>query len=131
MKTYNPSEVSIILGGLIIKSWNTITPERDEEGFLFSTGTSGESTRTKNANKMTTITLVLPQSSSDNDILSGLEIAGALIPVSIIDKSGSTLITMPEGTIVKPASAELGKEAGEREWIIKGDTPVFLVGGNV
>jgi hypothetical protein len=130
MKTYNPSQVSIIIGGSIVKSWNTVTPEPDEDGWLFSTGTSGESTRTKNANKMVTITLVLPQSSADNDILSGLEIAGSLIPISIIDKSGRTVITMPKGTVAKRPAVELGKEAGEREWLIKGDVPVYAVGGN-
>jgi hypothetical protein len=130
MKTYDPSEVSIIVGGTIIKSWNLVTPEFDEDGWTFSTGTSGESTRTKNLNKMGTITLTLPQSSADNDILSGLQVAGALLPVSIIDKSGSTIITMPEGTIVKLPAAEMAKEAGEREWIIKGDMPASFIGGN-
>jgi hypothetical protein len=130
MKTYDPSQVALIVGGSIIKSWNTITPERDEDGFLFSTGTTGESTRTKNLNKMTTITVVLPQTSADNDILSGLEASGSLVPVSVIDKSGRTIITMPEGTVVKPATPELGKESAEREWVIKGDTPAFFVGGN-
>lgn len=130
VKTYDPSQVAIIVGGAIVKSWNTVTPELDEDGWTFSTGTSGESTRTKNLNKMGTITIVLPQTSKDNDILSGLEVAGALLPISILDKSGSTIVTMPEGTIVKPPAAELGKESAEREWQIKGDIPVLLVGGN-
>lgn len=129
-KTYNPKEVSVIVGGHIVNSWNTATIAREEDGFFFATGTTGESSRAKNANKMGTLTIVLPQTSVDNDALSALELSGALVPCSIIDKSGTTLAVMPQGTVLKQADAELGKELGEREWIIKGDIDVLNVGGN-
>ena len=32
VKTYDPSQVAIIIGGRIIKSWNTVTVTRDEDG---------------------------------------------------------------------------------------------------
>ena len=130
MKTYDPTEVAVIVGGRIVKSWDTVAPVRDEEGFFFTTGTTGESTRAKNANKMSTITLTLPQSSADNEFLSAFELAGTLIPVSVIDKSGKSLVVMGSGTIAKVADSEFAKEATQREWLIKGDTEVFIVGGN-
>ena len=129
-KTYNPKEVSLIIGGHIVNSWNTATPVRDEDGFTFATGTTGESSRAKNANKMGTITIVLPQTSGDNDALSAFELAGALIPCMLVDKSGTTIISMAQGTVVKQADAEFGKELAEREWTIKGDIDVILIGGN-
>ena len=121
IKTYDPSQVSVIVGGSIITSWNTVTPDRDEDSFTFNTGTTGESTRTKNLNKMGTFTIVLPQTSADNAVMSGFEVGGSLISCSIIDKSGASLAVMPEGTVMKPATSEFGKESGEREWVVKGD----------
>lgn len=130
LKTYDPKQVSVIVGGSIIKSWNTVTAARDNESWMMTTGTQGESTRTKNANKMGAITLVLPQASDDNAILSAYEISGAQISISIIDKSGISLHSMPEGTVTKTPDAEYGNEAGEREWIIRGDLPIHVPGGN-
>jgi len=129
-KTYDPTQVSVIVGGSIIKSWNTITAAREEESWMMTVGTQGEATRTKNANKMGSITLVLPQASVDNAILSAYEISGAQISISIIDKSGVSLHSMPEGTVAKTPDAEYGKEAVEREWIIRGNLPIHVPGGN-
>ena len=131
MKIYDPSQVSVLIGGAIIKSWDLVKVSRDEDGYTFYTGTQGESTRIKNLNKMGAIELTLPQSSSDNDILTGKQIAGDLITCAIMDKSGTTVITMPSGTIVKMPDVELGEENTQRVWLIKGDTPdPYMVGGN-
>lgn len=130
IKTYDPGQVAIIVGGAIIKSWNSVTLSRDEDGFTFNTGTSGEVTRTKNLNKLGGIAINLPQTSGDNTILSAFEIAGNALSCSVIDKNGVTLGLMPEGTVVKAPDAELGKESGERDWLIKGDLVTFIVGGN-
>jgi hypothetical protein len=131
VKTYDPSQVSVIIGGSIIKSWETVKAGRDNDRFKFTEGTSGEVTRTKNASLMGTITLTLPQASADNATLSAFEVAGTLIPCMVVDKGGTSLHTMPEGTIVKVPDAEYGKDAGTREWIIKGEiTDPSIVGGN-
>ena len=133
LKTYDPSQLSITIGGSLIsdKSWNTVAIARDEDSWTFSTGTNGEQTRTKNLNKLGTITLTLPQTSDANDILSAAELVGSPITCALIDKSGRTVVTMPQGTVMKPADTEFAKESGEREWMIKGDVPdPFLVAGN-
>ncbi len=130
MKTYDPSEVSIILAGSIIKSWISVSAERDEEAFMMTTGTGGESTRTKNANKMGVITLVLPQASVDNAVLTTLWNAGTQISVAVTDKSGVSLHVIPEATVTKSPDAAYGKEAGEYEWLIRGNLSVHVLGGN-
>ena len=130
VKTYDPSQVAIIIGGRIIGSWNTVTVTRDEDGWTFAAGTSGEVTRTKNLNKLGMLELVLPQTSEDNAVLSAFEIAGNTLNSSVLDKSGTSVALMPEGTVIKAADSEFGKESGERTWQIKGDLVSFLVGGN-
>lgn len=130
VKTYDPSEVAIIIGGSIISSWNSITIAREEDGWTFSTGTSGEVTRTKNLNKMGTLTLLLPQTSADNAVLSAFQIAENVLACSVIDKSGTSIGLMPEGTVVKVPDSEFAKESGEREYQIKGDLVEFIAGGN-
>jgi len=130
-KTYDPSLVSVIIGGSIIKSWEAVKAGRDNDKYKFTERTSREVTRTKNASLLGTITLTLPQASQDNATLSAFEVAGALIPCMIMDKGGTSLHTMPEGTVVKMPDAEYGKDSGSREWTIKGELiEPSIVGGN-
>ena len=130
VKTYDPGQVSLIVGGTIIKSWNKIQVAKDEDSWTFSAGTQGEVTRTKNLNRLGTITVTLPQASQDNASLSAFSISDALLSCIVKDASGASLHVMPEGTVVKPADSEYGKEAGEREWAIKGSIAEMTVGGN-
>ena len=129
-KTYNPGEVSLIIGGSIINSWNTITVSRNEDKNFASVGTQGEVTRTVNVSNLGTIVVTLPQSSADNAILSAKELANGIESIGIMDKSGNSIVTMPEGFITGVAESEFGKELGEREWTFQGDLPVYVVGGN-
>lgn len=131
MKTYNPKEVSVIIGGLILKSWNIVTVEMDEDRALFTSGTTGEATRTINNNKLGAITIELPQSSADNLILSGLLVADAIVPCMVKDNQGNSIHIMAEGALVKFPSSEYGPEHGTREWQIKGNiNDPQIVGGN-
>ena len=130
VKTYDPSQVSIIVGGTIIKSWNKVAVAKDEDDWSFSAGTSGEVTRTKNLNRLGTITITLPQTSKDNASLSAFSISDSLLSCIVKDASGASLHVMPEGTVVKPANSEYAKESGEREWAVKGSLVEMTVGGN-
>jgi hypothetical protein len=130
VKTYDPGQVSLIVGGSIVKSWNKIAVAKDEDDWTFSAGTSGEVTRTRNLNRLGAITITLPQTSQDNGILSAFSLAGGLLSCIVKDVSGTSLHVMPEGTVVKPADSEYGKESGEREWSIKGSIVEMTVGGN-
>ena len=129
-KTYAPGEVSVVIGGSIINSWNSVTVARNEDKNFASVGTQGEVTRTVNASNLGTITLVLPQSSADNAILSAKEVANGIESIGIMDKSGNSIHTMPEGFITTVAEAGYEKELTEREWVFMGDLPVNIIGGN-
>jgi len=130
LKTYDPSEVSVAFGPILLTGWNTVRMSRSEDGVMFSAGTSGEVTRSINANKLGTITLTYPQASSENLILSGYEASKVTVPVTVLDKSGTTAGVMKFGTVVKPPDSDLGKESGTREWAITGELPVMIIGGN-
>jgi hypothetical protein len=130
-KTYDPGQVCLTLGASIIQQWDAINVSRAEDSWTFITGTNGEVTRTKNLNKLGSIKVTLPQTSTDNDKISASQVAGSLISCALIDKSGTTIVTMPAGTVVKPADIDEEKESKQREWTITGEIPdPFLVGGN-
>jgi hypothetical protein len=131
MKTYDPTQVSIIIGGAIIKSWDIIAVAMAEDKNTFTPSTTGQLTRTKNANKQGTFTLTLPQASEDNAVLSGLLKVDGVIPCAVIDTGGFSIHSMAEGVIVKSPDAEYGKESGTREWMITGSiNDPQVVGGN-
>jgi hypothetical protein len=129
LKTYNPGDVTVAVGGAIIESWNTITAEFDEDQNLMSVGTTGEVTRTKNANRSGRITINVPQTSTDNATLSALAIADANTVVGITDGSGTSVVGMVAGVFVKAPNLVLGKDAadGSRDWILAGK--MTMVGG--
>jgi len=132
VKTYSPVQGSLIVGGSIVESWRTVSVAEDEDGWTFDVDSnSGETTRTENASKLGTFTVTLPQASTDNATLSAFKAAKSLIAVSFIDNSGASLHVMPLGTIVKVADAEYAKEAGDREWTIRGNLDVNILGGNL
>jgi len=131
VKTYDPSQVNIIIGGSIMHSWSTITVSRKNDRWNFSEGTSGESTRTKNASLLGDIIITLPQASGDNAVLSAHELAGSLLACSVIDKSGASIHIMPEGTVIKVPEAGYGDVAGDRIWTVTGEIiDPNVVGGN-
>jgi len=131
VKTYDPTKVTVVIGGSIIKSWDTVRVVENDPRFTFKKGTSGEVTRSKNSVIMGTITFILPQTSEDNAIMAAYNIAGNLMNVSVIDRGGTSIHIMPQGTIEKAADAEYGVESGQREWTIIGQMkdPNYI-GGN-
>jgi len=130
MKTYDPSQVAIVIGTAIVESWNEVDIEFEEDFFNFSTGTTGESTRSKNANRLCTFTLRVPQTSEDNAKLTIIETAGSTVEAVITDTSGTSKHVMPQATIVRSPNVSYANESGEIEWVIKGDVALPVVGGN-
>ena len=131
MKTYSPKEVSVVIGGAIIKSWDEVSVVMDEDRNVLSSATTGESTRTKNANRLGKIEITLPQTSEDNLALSGLLAIDTPIPCAVIDSGGNSLHVMPLGVIMKSPDSGYAKENGTRIWTIAGNLPdPQIVGGN-
>jgi hypothetical protein len=119
-KTYDPSQVTITIGVTKLDNWDEVRVAFDEDGWTFTSGTQGEATRTKNLNKLGTITITAPQTSADNDTLSAWYLSGLNVPIDVRDNNGTSAGTMALGTVVKLPDQEFGKESGSREWTIKG-----------
>jgi hypothetical protein len=130
-RTYAPKEVSVIVGGFNIKGKTSVSVEFREDRYTETTDIDGGITSTENAAwRLGDITLTMDQASTDNAILSGIHLTGAVVPVIVKDNSGNSIYTMAEGRIKKMPTAEFGAETAEREWIIAGNIDLALEGGN-
>lgn len=128
LKTYDPSQVSLAIGGALIE-FDEVAIEQEEDDNTLSAGTQGEVTRTKNLNKIALWTVTLPQTSSGNDVLSTLRLTNAAFVAGLLDIEGTTVVSAPEAVITKGPPVSRGKESGQNAWQIKGKTE-FFVGGN-
>lgn len=132
LKTYDSKLVSVIVGTKPLSGFadgSFVNASRDADDWAKSVGADGETTRSKSNNKAGKIVITLKQSSDSNDYLSGLAVSGAVVPVLVRDASGRTVIGSESGWVLKPADAEFGKEAGDREWTIDcADLNMFVAG---
>lgn len=138
VKTYDPKQVSMIVGTKIISGFsdNTyIQVERNEQAYNLKVGVDGEGTRAKSNNRSGKITITLMQSSPSNDDLSAIaaldEATNAgVVPVLMKDGSGTTVCAATTAWIQKYPNAELAKEVGTRAWVLETDDIEILIGGN-
>lgn len=139
VKTYDPGQVSIIIGGFDISQGladgTFITVARDEPMWTSIKGAAGEVTRSKSNDKSGTLTFTCMQSSDANDILSGFAAAdeygnAGLFPALVKDASGRSVYSAETAWIEKYSDSEFGREATSREWVIKTDTLIPFIGGN-
>lgn len=137
LKTYDPNELSIIIGGHIVQGFadgSFLTVERNNDTFARTTGASGETARAKSNDRSGTFTITLMQSSLSNAVLQGFAVADELanagtFPVLIKDNNGDDLFSAEIAWIQKPSSAEYGKEITEREWIVETGELIMNHGG--
>lgn len=138
MKTYDPSEVSLIVGGHIVEGGvegDFVTVARDEDSFSYHSDINGGGTRSKNPNHAGKITIKLQSSSTSNEFLSSLisadELNGSgIVPVFVKDNSGNDLHVSEASYITKHPDAAYSKEVGEREYIIQCENLKMFSGGN-
>jgi len=138
VKTYDPKQNAIIVGGHIVSGFadgTFIVVERNEQAFNLKVGADGEGCRVKSNNKSGKFTLTLMQSSSSNDFLSALanadELTGeGVAPCLMKDNSGTTVCAGATSWVQKQANVENAKEATTRQWVIETDELDMFVGGN-
>ena len=138
LASYNPAEVSVIVGARPIKGFASgtfISAERDEQSFTKQVGADGEVTRSKTSNKGGRVTITLQQASESNEYLSTLlatdEVsATGVIPLLVRDASGTTLLAAESAWIQKPPTTEFGRDPSEREWVIDCANLEMFVGSN-
>lgn len=126
MRTYDPNDVNVIIGGRAITGFaegTFVAAERLEDNFTEYVGAKGEVALAESNNKTGEITITLESTSPSIGYLNDLanrKGASAVVPVSIVDLNDSGRITVSgaEARVRKPANYEGGKEISEREFVI-------------
>lgn len=138
VKTYDPKQVSVIVGGKIMSGFSDTTfikASRNEQAWNLKVGVDGEGTRAKSNNLSGKIEITLMQSSQSNDDLSAFaaadELANAgVVPLLINDKSGRTVLQATTAWIQKYSDVEFAKEVSTRTWTLETDQFLIFEGGN-
>lgn len=139
VKTFDPKNVIIVFGGVPLTGYspNTfISVAAAGDRFSKVVGADGETARGKSNDYTHEVTLTLMQTSLSNDYLSGIMALDKLsnsgiLPLSVLDKSGSTLFFWDQAWVKKPPNWDGQKEVGERAWVF--DTGQVIeenIGGN-
>lgn len=135
---YDPSNVSIIFGGIILSGYDDgtfVTIARNNDMFSLKMGADGIGARAKSSDRSGRVTATLLQTSPVNDQLSAIAIADELtgegvLPLLVRDGSGTTVASGLSAWIVKMPDAEFGKDIGNRVWVFESDKLQIHVGGN-
>lgn len=131
VKTYDPTQVSVSIGAIMITDFVSIAIEQDEDNWSFTTGSSGETSRARNVSSLATVTITLQQTNDANTLLSAAHETATLEAILIKDNNGDSICGIPQATIMKPAGKTYGAtEVNDTEWMLKGPAAVNVVGGN-
>ena len=136
--TYDPKQISIIVGGKIISGFadgSFVKLERSEQAFTLKVGVDGEGARAKNNNKSGKCTLTLMQTSHSNDVLAAYAMADELgnagvVPFLLLDHNGSSKATALSMWVQKHPDYERAKEVGQTTWVLETDELLIFNGGN-
>lgn len=138
MKTYDPKQVVLIVGGVQITGFadgTFITVRRNSDAWSLQMGVDGEGTRSKSNDKSGQIEVQLMQSSQSNGYLSNLALAdelsnGGIVPAMVKDNGGSSLHAAEQIYVKKTPDADYAREAGPRVWVLETDNLQNFIGGN-
>ncbi len=126
---YDPEEYSIIFNGIPIEGFaedDFLDIEYDSEGYQDQIGADGHVVRYKSSDQRATVTFTLMPSSPSNKVLSAMYNADikspngiGVGPLLIRNTQGATVFMGSQAWIQKMPQVTLGKEIGEREWVIR------------
>ena len=137
IKTYDPNQLSVILGVSAINGFaedSMLSIEVEDAQYNITTDVHGAPTRFKQNKNIAKVTLTLTQSSSSNNTLSSYIEAdrinnAGVFPLMIKDNSGSTLFTSTNCYIEQIPTTEFGNDNKNREWVIIAINPSKFLGG--
>jgi hypothetical protein len=135
VKTYDPKQVAIYFGPVVISGWVTASVSYEDDSFEHTSGVDGEEMRTKKNDGRATLTLGLVQSSDSNDYLSGIAAADRLtnsgvLPLIIKDNSGRSLVESESAWVKK--MPDFRREASPQpiEWMLSLSNAIVFHGGH-
>jgi len=137
MKTFDPKQLSVVVGGHIVQGYadgTFVECARNNDTFTRAGGADGEQTRFKSNDRSGTVTITLMQSSTSNSILEGYAIAdesenGGIVSIIVKDNNGTEICSAAYAWVQKPADKAHAKENSDRTWIFETGELVFTGGG--
>jgi len=139
LKSYSPKNVSVSGDAELIDTWNSVSVDYDNDRWGMSEATTGELTRTRHEGKLGTITLELPQTTTNNSTLNSMvaeqdavsigPIPGT-ISMTIKDNWGRSLHTIAKATLMKKPTCDFSNDPSDRSWVFKGELDNHKIGGN-
>lgn len=139
IKTYDPSNVQVILGGVPMTGFadgTFVNISFDEDQYTKTVGADGEVSRSKSNNNTATVALTLKQTSSSNDALSALYMADRLnnagaVPFMVKEiGTGRTLCFAQAAWVQKLPDVGYSKDVEDRAWTLATGQMEIFVGGN-
>lgn len=139
IKTYDPSNVQVIMGGVPVTGFadgTFINISFDEDQYTKTVGADGEVSRSKSNNNTATVALTLKQTSSSNDALSALYQAdrlnnGGAVPFMVKEiGTGRTLCFTQACWVQKLPDVGYSKDVEDRAWTLATGQMEIFVGGN-
>ena len=136
---YSPDRVAISLGPVLVDGYadGEFISVEIPDLFTKTVGTDGKVVRNRSLDRSATITFSLLQTSASNDALSVLyqldlnaPNGAGVVPLTIRDLNGRTLLTAAEAWIAKAPDVMYDREATSREWTIHCADLLVFVGGN-
>jgi hypothetical protein len=124
LTTYDPRLVTVIFGGMPIDGFadgTFVGVEPSADRYTRVVGADGEVTRAKSVDNSHIVTITLLQSSRSNQFLSLVAQADRItskgvLPLEIVDGSGSTVLAWSQAYIAKDPSWAYAKENTDRTW---------------
>src|SRR5690625_2121678 len=134
--TYNPDSVSLIFGGYKVSGWDRISIERNTEFVKQIRGIRGKNAKEVSMDTSCTITLVVPQATEVNTILSLIlkneeDTKGKVrLEIALKDESGEYVFTSLECYIGGWPRVEYGNPLSSIEWKFLCDSSEWNITGN-
>lgn len=138
LKTYVGKEVTLDVGGHMVEgraddTFLQIAQASDD--WTDYIGTDGEVSRAGTSDDRATITVLLAQTSSSNDVLGALRVADKLtkkgvVAVFVRDRNGRAVYKADKAWIQKGPDVDFGREIKGRSWILRCAKLERVDGGN-
>lgn len=138
VKTYFSEDVKITAGTHTLTGTakgTFVSVKEIGDGITAEDGNDGEVARSMKRYARFEITVTLMQTSVSNDFLSSAyaldRLAGqGMMPVTVRDLNGTTLVTAPEAWVKKLPDADFAETSGNRSWVIEtGKSASAVIGG--
>ena len=136
INTYNPSDVTLLIGGYACSGWDEISIKRTTPTYKMIEGIWGKNTRVKSSNTSAMVIIALMQVSPTNDVFTEIHTQDVLfgtgrIELMLQDKSGNSLFTSNTAYITGFADKTFKDGIEFIPWSIQClSTEVYIVGGN-